>query len=180
MKERSRIIGPLRNIAVASAIIPFSLTGNSYDNKEGSEPLSDQTNQQQVEESFLGQLDEYLETDYGKALAASLFTFSVASSIYRIQKSWEVDSERKLAENVLSSSFMIALSSSFLAQTEADMDPRITSGVIDAFTLFNSVYMLETVNETDRESSKKLSALATIASLAALSSIITVDSFKNS
>lgn len=180
MKEKGRIIGSLRNLAMAGVIIPFAVSG-----QVGEENLQDRSNQESTEEtrasnSFLTQFDNYLETDYGKAIAYSLLAFSVFSSFYRLQKSREMDSSRKFSESVLSSAFMIAIASSFVAQTEIDIDPRLTSILIDGFTLSNSVYTLESVYEADRKLAKKISALSGILAVAALSTIVSLDSFKNS
>ena len=178
MLERGKFLGAVRNLTAAAVIIPFSVSsGQVYSEQVESDFARVEVVDQKPNEndSFLGQFDKYLETDYGKAIAVSLFLFSVANSSYRLQKSWEQDSKRKRTEAVLSSAFLISLSLNFLAQTETQVDPKITSVIIDAFTILNSAYLVESTLEADRHLSKRLSAFATAASLIALSSLISLN-----
>lgn len=183
MLERGRFLGTVRNLTAAAAIIPFSVSsGQVYHEQTGSgyTRVEAASQSQQENDSFLGQFDKYLETDYGKAIASSLFLFSVANSAYRLQKSWEQDSKRKFTEAVASSAFLVALSLNFLAQTETQVDPRITCAIIDGFTIINSAYSVESTLEADRHWNKRFSSFTAVASLIALSSLISLDTLDKS
>jgi len=182
--ERGKFLGALRNLTAAAAVIPFSVSPSHVSWEQmnifsGTE-VTEQQLRQSENNSFLDRLDQYLETDYGKAIAVSLFVFSAASAFYRIQKSWEQDSNRKFGEAVSSSVFFLLTSLNLLAQTQTDLDPKITASMLNAFSLTNSIYIIESTIESDRKLRKRLPAFLTAASLLALSSIISADTVKNS
>lgn len=181
MLERGKFLGTVRNLTTAVALIPFSVSaGHAYQEQVKTSETETITQQEMSDRSFLDQFDQYLETDYGKSIAASLFIFSAASAFYRLQKSWEQDSDRKFGEAVSSSAFFISLGLNFLAQTQTDLDPKITASMINAFSLTNSIYMIESTIETDRKWRKRIPSFVTAASLLALSSIVSIDTIKNS
>lgn len=181
MHERKKFLEPIKNLTAAAVLIPFSVSPGLVYHEQIDDSFQGQTVTWQTEnKSFLGQFDQYLETDYGKAIAASIFIFSLANAFYRIQKSWEQDSNRKFGEAVLSSAFFVLLGINFLAQTQDSVDPKITASMINAFSIVNSIYIMESTIESDRKWRKRIPSFITAASLIALSSIISVDTVKNS
>lgn len=184
MLERGKFLGSVRNLTAAAAIIPFSFSsGQVYHEQTGSgyTRVEAASQNQQENDSFLGQFDKYLETDYGKAIAGSLFVFAIANSIYRYKKGLEQDSDRKRLESRSSSALLILLSLDFLAQTQTNVDPKITCAVLNAFTVLNSAYAIESTLEQDRDFwGKRFPSFVASASLIALSSLISLDTFDKS
>lgn len=178
--ERGKFLGAVRNLTVAAAIVPFVATSAYGQEQVDISPTVERKEERLENNSFLDQFDQYLKTDSGKAIAASLFILSVANAFYRLQKSWEQDSDRKFGEAVSSSLFFVLLSVNFLAQTREDIDSKITASMINAFSMINSIYMIESTIEADRKWKKRIPAFVTAASLLALSSIVSIDTVKNS
>ena len=177
MKERLKLLEPVRNLAAAVAI-SFLPTSATYAESIQSDSFIENhielqdTPQQSSEDSLLEQLDEMVETDYGKAIAYSLLFYSIASGMYRIRKGKELDTDRKFGENVIGAASLLALSCSLVAQTETDVDPYITATFLTSFSLASAAYSVESSLESDRSIYKRATSIAAASSFLFLNSVI--------
>ena len=108
MTERLSFLKPIRNITVA-AVISLTPAGVSYaeglqdGNIERNRIEFQETPSNLADDSILEILDDLVETDYGKALAYSLFFYSTVRSLYNLSKGKELDTARKYKENLIAS-----------------------------------------------------------------------------
>ena len=178
MKERFSPFKTIRNTTAAVALIPAGALFN-VDNSEVDTYAPTQQNRVKIQDtSLLDQLDEFIETDYGKALAASVFALSLASAAYNLQAKYEIDDKKKYTLSLATSTLFFAVSASILYQTEGDLDPKITGSLIEAYALAQAAYNSIDAKQRHKEFRKRLPAYGSSAAMIAASTAILAETIK--
>jgi len=127
---------------------------------------------------FFEQLDEFVETKHGKALASAVLLFSIAQGLYTIQQSAERDRKRKFVEAAAASGLFFSLSAVIFAQSYTDIDPRVPASLLMAYSIPQALYNTENSIERDRPFRKRATNAIAAGSLLAASSTLLAQSIK--
>lgn len=163
MAERFKYLKPVGAIAAAAALT-FGPTAADSVTSIGWEDNSS-GNHLNVDRSFLDQLDDFTETDYGRVISHCALVFSLAGAVYALQKGLEIDDRRKFTERMIASASLLALSSNLVFQSYGESDPIVTASALTAYVLAQSAYNYENLIQTDRGWGKRLPGYASICSL---------------
>ena len=128
--------------------------------------------------SFFGQVDNYLETNYGRALASAAVvgTFALLWSARKINRETDSESQEKLA--ILSSIVAISFASVLLAESFWDVDPKVPASLFEAFVVTQTALNFWRVAQRNRNLEKRSAALLMSLSMVTISSIPLVETVR--
>ena len=127
---------------------------------------------------FFGQLDSYLETSYGRALASAAVvgTLALLWSARKINRETDSESQEKLA--IFSSVGAISFAAVLLAESFRDVDPKVSASLFEAFMVTQTALNFWRVVQRNRDLDKRSAALLMSLSLLAVSTIPLVETVR--
>src|SRR3989344_6529649 len=119
---------------------------------------------------FFDQLDNYLETNYGRALAFAAVVGSLALlwSARKINSETDTETQEKLAN--FSSLVAISFASVLLAESFTDVNAKVPASLFEAFVVTQTALNFWRVTQRHRELGKRLPSLLISLSLMTISS----------
>ena len=128
--------------------------------------------------SFFGQLDNYLETSYGRALASAVVVGSLALlwSARKINSETDTSSQEKLA--IFSSIVAISFASVLLAESFGDVNSKVPASLFETYVLSQTALNVWRVVQRHKDLGKRAPAVAIALSLVAISSIPLAETLK--
>lgn len=162
----------IRDFVAASVLIPTAAFGpigetNAVANYSDSivqdvnHVLADESPSMEVNKglSLVDQLDQYLETAWGRSLASELLVGSFAYFLLIRKISPEVDSRNKERLARFSSATFVSLTAALFAESFTDVKPEISASLIEAFVISTSTYNIWTVFERSRALQKRVPSM---------------------
>jgi len=177
MSERLRPLVVARNAIAAAALVPAGAFFN-VENSAGQVDTHPQQNIEVTDNSLLKQLDEFVETDYGRALVASVLALSVANAIYTLQARRETDDNKKYALSAAATALLFGISSVFFYESFGDVKPEVPASLIEGYVLTQGMYNAIDARQRHKFLRKRLPAYASSAAMIAVGSTLLVETLK--
>ena len=188
MVERKEF-GKLRNLAAVSVLMPAAVMSGHVSSAAAAPSATFESGHHIVMDrlsgpdasrdlNFFEQLDMYLETSYGKALASAAVvgTLALLWSARKINRETDSESQEKLA--IFSSVIAISFASVLLAESFGEVNSKVPASLFEAFMVTQTALNFWRVAQRNRDLQKRSAALLMSASLVTISSIFLVETVK--